>query len=52
MKVIFCQGLFQFCKPRGSKDDIYSPLGPNSIYALTIGSDIARAKRHRAPKQM
>ena len=31
---------------------IYTPLGPNSIYALTIGSDIARAKRHRAPKQM
>ena len=41
---------FNFANLEDQKDDIYSPLGPNSIYALTIGSDIARAKRHRAPK--
>ncbi|KAI5960647.1 uncharacterized protein KGF55_004540 [Candida pseudojiufengensis] len=28
----------------------YSPLGPNSIYELTIGSDNARARRNRIPK--
>ncbi|KAG2736316.1 hypothetical protein G9P44_000406 [Scheffersomyces stipitis] len=28
----------------------YSPLGPNSIYELTIGSDTARARRKKAPK--
>ncbi|KAG7663768.1 uncharacterized protein J8A68_002715 [[Candida] subhashii] len=32
------------------KDDIYSPLGPNSIYELTSGSDIARARRNRPSK--
>ncbi|KAK6465120.1 Vps54-like protein-domain-containing protein, partial [Scheffersomyces coipomensis] len=31
-------------------NDELSPLGPNSIYALTVGSDNARAKRNRAPK--
>ena len=41
---------FNFANLEDQKDDIYSPLGPNSIYALTIGSDISRAKRHRAPK--
>lgn len=30
--------------------DIFSPLGPNSIYELTIASDSSRAKRNRPPK--
>ena len=41
---------FNNINPDDSRDDIYSPLGPNSIYALTIGSDISRARKHRAPK--
>ncbi|EGW33547.1 uncharacterized protein SPAPADRAFT_151822, partial [Spathaspora passalidarum NRRL Y-27907] len=36
--------------PDETKDDIYSPLGPNSIYELTIGSDLARIRRNRPPK--
>lgn len=31
-------------------NDVFSPLGPNSIYELTIASDSSRAKRNRAPK--
>lgn len=34
----------------GKSNDIFSPLGPNSIYELTIASDSSRAKRNRAPK--
>ncbi|KAK6454635.1 Vps54-like protein-domain-containing protein [Scheffersomyces xylosifermentans] len=28
----------------------YSPLGPNSIFELTVGSDTARARKNRPPK--
>ncbi|RCK54885.1 Vacuolar protein sorting-associated protein 54 [Candida viswanathii] len=41
---------FNAINPDDSRDDVYSPLGPNSIYALTIGSDTARARKHRPPK--
>ncbi|KAI5952000.1 hypothetical protein KGF54_005075 [Candida jiufengensis] len=40
--------LFTFDENRN--DTAYSPLGPNSIYELTIGSDTARARRNRIPK--
>ncbi|RLV93616.1 Vacuolar protein sorting-associated protein 54 [Spathaspora sp. JA1] len=33
-----------------TRDDVYSPLGPNSIYELTIGSDVARIKRNKPLK--
>ncbi|KAL6452515.1 VPS54 Vacuolar protein sorting-associated protein 54 [Candida maltosa Xu316] len=41
---------FNIINPDEPRDEVYSPLGPNSIYALTIGSDTARARKHRAPK--
>ncbi|CUM57052.1 uncharacterized protein AC631_05214 [Debaryomyces fabryi] len=34
----------------GKINDIFSPLGPNSIYELTIASDSSRAKKSRTPK--
>lgn len=32
------------------KAAVYSPLGPNSIYELTVGSDQARSRKNRAPR--
>ncbi|KAI5957440.1 hypothetical protein KGF57_003134 [Candida theae] len=29
---------------------VYSPLGPNSIYELTVGSDQARSRKNKAPR--
>ncbi|CAD1809277.1 Vps54-like family protein [Candida parapsilosis] len=33
-----------------SASGVYSPLGPNSIYELTVGSDQARSRKNKAPR--
>ncbi|KAG5416952.1 hypothetical protein I9W82_004583 [Candida metapsilosis] len=39
-----------FFNTDGKSAAVYSPLGPNSIYELTVGSDSARRRKNKAPK--
>ena len=47
---VLLTGTFYNAEDEEQKNDEYSPLRPNSIYELTIGSDVARRRRRRMPK--